>query len=262
MKHLVPVIIFFCFSHLHSQVNELFVKHLSKNNLRTEHGVYLNGFAPSDSLNFYKAKFFFQYNEAQLFLQTFSANPKLIAGDTGFLNLASVYFLRERPELSARFFSAPELSLVSSVGTKQMMLVYHAAEKTKAEDSVIVPRPLRSGYLDLVRYSRKKPFVAGLLSAAVPGLGKLYAGRKYSFINTLVVHAFFAAAGVEAVSRLGWKHPYTIFNLSYSGVFYLANIYASAREVKRVKKEKRKQFLNDAADYFDLHFHGGLYSSR
>jgi hypothetical protein len=262
MKKLIVTVLISLFSLLYGQINSAFIDHLSGNNLRKEHEMYLKTFPVSDSLNFFKARYYLQYNNAVAFNQLFVVSPALLLNDTNTLNYAAVYFLRQNKDQADIFFSVPGLSGSSAYSAATIARLYNFVSDPQRADTLGMPVDLRTKFSEYKKFDRKKPFVAGLLSAAVPGLGKLYMGRKFSFINTFFVHMLFASTGVEAVSKLGWKHPYTIVNLAYSGIFYFANIYASARDVKRVKKEKRKQFLLDAADYFELNNGGSQFPSR
>ena len=85
---------------------------------------------------------------------------------------------------------------------------------------------------------KKSPFVAGLLSTAVPGLGKYYAGRKgqafASFFSTLGM----ALIATENLYRGGIKSPQFIITSSIFSIFYLGNIVGSAYSVKMAKKQQ------------------------
>jgi hypothetical protein len=85
---------------------------------------------------------------------------------------------------------------------------------------------------------KKSPFVAALLSTAVPGLGKYYAGRKgqafASFFSTLGM----ALIATENLYRGGIKSPQFIITSSIFSIFYIGNIVGSAYSVKMIKKQQ------------------------
>lgn len=93
-----------------------------------------------------------------------------------------------------------------------------------------------SGKLD--RYQRKTPFVGGLLSALVPGLGKVYAGKPRQFLSTLVPIAIMGLQAWEGYNYSGFKSArFWVFG-SVATLFYIGNIYGSAIAVRVAKKEQ------------------------
>jgi hypothetical protein len=90
----------------------------------------------------------------------------------------------------------------------------------------------------LDRNKRKSPFVAGLLSTVVPGLGKVYAGNNGQALASFLTCGLMGAITVENSYRLGMKHPQTLFFGSLFTVFYIGNIWGSAVSVQLVKIEK------------------------
>ena len=83
----------------------------------------------------------------------------------------------------------------------------------------------------------RSPFLAGLMSAAVPGLGRIYAGKTAEGIaGFLYVGAMFAAT-YDFYNRLGSNNPFFILSAGLSGIFYIGNIWGSVVTVQRVKNE-------------------------
>ncbi len=88
----------------------------------------------------------------------------------------------------------------------------------------------------------KNPVTAGILSAFLPGLGKLYAGRNIDGISTLLLvgvlswQSFSSFSDDGSHSVKGW-----LFG-SLGTVFYLGNIYGSAVTVKVQNIEINNQF--------------------
>jgi hypothetical protein len=137
--------------------------------------------------------------------------------------------------------------------------VYLASKNPINIDVTLMPEELRDGFADYKKYYHKKPWVGAGLSTVVPGLGELYAGKKRAFVNTLLFHVMYGIQTYEAAHKLGIKNPFTIFSIGFYGVFYFANIYGGYFDVKQAKKEKRKQFLIDATNYYNLNYATKLY---
>jgi hypothetical protein len=89
---------------------------------------------------------------------------------------------------------------------------------------------------------RKSMFVAGCLSAVVPGLGKVYAGNNGQALATFLTCGLFGAIATENIIKQGIKNPQSIFFTGMFGLFYIGNIWGSALSVQLVKTEK--QFEN------------------
>lgn len=93
----------------------------------------------------------------------------------------------------------------------------------------------------LARSNKKSPFVAGALSALVPGLGKVYSGKIYGGVAAFIFVTAFAGMTVETYYRLGPKdvQPY-IFG-SLATLFYTGNILGSIYSVGIKKQEVRNE---------------------
>lgn len=104
---------------------------------------------------------------------------------------------------------------------------------------------------DLMNARDKSPWVGGVLSAIVPGAGKIYAGRKGNGIYTFLISGLMAAQSIEAYRKDGPRSARFIIYSSLFTSFYIGNIWGSALAVKVVKTEKsdaiRQQIL------FDMH---------
>lgn len=97
---------------------------------------------------------------------------------------------------------------------------------------------------NLVRYSaerhkikKKSPAVAGMLSAVVPGCGKLYAGRHAEAAAAFLQLALLGGMAYESYKVIGPKSPQFIIFGGLFTIFYAGNIYGSAISIK-VKREE------------------------
>jgi TM2 domain-containing membrane protein YozV len=98
-------------------------------------------------------------------------------------------------------------------------------------------RKLNEYYHRISEMPTRSPFVAGIMSAAVPGLGRIYAGKTAEGISSfLYVGALFATSW-DLYNRLGGNNPFFIISATISGIFYVGNIWGSAVAVNRVQRE-------------------------
>jgi len=112
-------------------------------------------------------------------------------------------------------------------------------------------KKMNDHYKNLLEYKKKSPFVAGALSALVPGLGKIYAGRIGEGFS-----AFFVIGSLGLVTFENWRKdglldPKTLFFGSILTTYYIGNIWGSVFSVKIEQQE-----FNDAVNQyilFDLH---------
>ena len=102
------------------------------------------------------------------------------------------------------------------------------------------------------KQSRKSPLKAALLSAIVPGAGKLYVGGQLGqALSAFFQNAILGIQAYESFRKGGIASPRFIIYGSLFAVFYVGNIWGSALSVKI----KRQEF-NDKTDeqiLFDMH---------
>ena len=95
------------------------------------------------------------------------------------------------------------------------------------------------------RLRRKSAFKAGVLSAIIPGLGKVYSGNNAQALSSFISVAFFAGMTTENLVKNGWTHPQTIIFGSLFSIFYIGNIWGSAVSVQLIKMEKELENKNN-----------------
>ena len=86
-------------------------------------------------------------------------------------------------------------------------------------------------------FKNKSPFVAGALSALIPGLGKVYAGKPKQGITSFLPIAILGLQTYEAYNKAGAKSARFIIFGSLFSVFYIGNIWGSALSVHIVNQE-------------------------
>lgn len=88
---------------------------------------------------------------------------------------------------------------------------------------------------------RRSPFVAGALSAVVPGLGKVYAGRVGEGVASFLLVGGLAGAAAEAWIREGTpKNWRTVVFGAAGSILYVSNIFGSAASVRVYYEEFNK----------------------
>ncbi len=74
---------------------------------------------------------------------------------------------------------------------------------------------------------RKSPVAAALMSAVIPGSGKIYAGNLREGVSALITVGALAGMTAECISKKGAGDWRSISLAAISGLFYAANIYGS-----------------------------------
>lgn len=104
---------------------------------------------------------------------------------------------------------------------------------------------------DLQRTKQKSPLKAALLSATVPGLGRIYAGKKATGIYSIIVASLIGLQVYEAYQKDGPVSARFLIYGSLFTAFYIGNIWGSTLSIKMIRNEKeeiiRQQIL------FDMH---------
>jgi len=116
--------------------------------------------------------------------------------------------------------------------------VEFAKEKCRFTDLAIIEFNLYLLDYELKNQKRKKPFIAGILSAFIPGSGKVYAGKPHEALTAFLPVAFNGAQAAEGYYHRQLKSPHLYVFGAIGSVFYFSNIYGSAKSASRSNKEK------------------------
>ena len=181
--------------------------------------LFLSGVSRSSKL-FSKASFFsaycnaFQgrYVPAKQILSEVSATDSLFYGLKNF-EMAGISLL-ERDLKSFEIYSS---------GFSHSHFAYAGEEEN-----------LKKYYHNLKTHHYKSSALAGMMSAIVPGLGKIYAGRTAQGISSMLVTLTMGAMATENIIKSGWQSPQSILFSGLFTVFYIGNIYGSVFAVKYV----------------------------
>lgn len=99
---------------------------------------------------------------------------------------------------------------------------------------------------------RKTPLKAALLSAIIPGLGKLYVGGQIGQgVSTFLQNAILGFQAYEGLRKDGVASPRFIIYGGLFSLFYIGNIWGSAVSVK-IKRQEFNDKIDDQI-LFDMH---------
>ena len=109
-----------------------------------------------------------------------------------------------------------------------------------------------TNYADLMRsYKRKSPWIAGLLSAIVPGLGKFYSGYRGTPFGAMYMTIPLGAIAAESLIIAGVASLQFIALGALFGVFYVGNVWGSVLSVYAKEQEFYEELDHNIE--FDLH---------
>ena len=110
---------------------------------------------------------------------------------------------------------------------------------------------LKGFYERLGRQRKKSPLKAGVLSAIVPGLGKVYAGRIGEGVIGFVQVGALGLITAESYNKSGVNSGRFIVAATIFSLFYIGNIWGSYFSIRIEEKEKRNEIYN--AILFNMH---------
>jgi hypothetical protein len=173
---------------------------------------------------FEKSRFFAAYNHAYL-RDTYKSRELL-----GFFNENS-----SEQVLLMKNFQFAGVALLD----RKMDEFLHHAENFTGNFSITESEEekLNEYYIRISEMPSRSPFVAGIMSAAVPGLGRIYAGKTAEGISSFLYVGALMATSWDLYNRLGSSNPFFIISAGLSGIFYIGNIWGSAVAVNRVQRE-------------------------
>ena len=91
--------------------------------------------------------------------------------------------------------------------------------------------------ISLLEHNYKSPFLAGVMSAIIPGSGKIYAGKVGQGIATIMATTIMGIQTYESHRKDGANSPRFIIYASLLSSFYIANVWGSVISVNVRKRE-------------------------
>ncbi|MGE5364300.1 MAG: tetratricopeptide repeat protein [Bacteroidota bacterium] len=196
------------------------------------------------------------YPQAEKYLESIDSTGRLRdAAAFGLLRLALLKGdIDENIKWSNRY---PELFRTDSV---QMLMNTELLLHDKSlprQDKFVRPFPpaLRPAASELFERRMnppyRSPWTAAIMSAVVPGSGKIYSGRIAEGITAAIVNGLLIYGAYDNF-RAG--HDFRAWMLSAAGGwFYLGNVYGSAAAAKLYNAEAALVFSIDVRDFLKLH---------
>ena len=107
----------------------------------------------------------------------------------------------------------------------------------------------------LKKLKKNSPFIAGSLSAIIPGLGKVYAGKPKEGLTAFIPVGILGLQTYEAYQKAGIKSARFIVFGSLFTVFYIGNIWGSVLSVHIVNQEKNNDINRQILFDLDIPLH-------
>ena len=106
---------------------------------------------------------------------------------------------------------------------------------------------IKTRYLNPPKFS---PAIAGVYSALIPGLGKLYIGYKNQALTSFIANMLLAAQATESYFKSGPASARFIITAGVFSVFYTGNIIGSIAVAKKKKRDYFKQLDDEIFNYY------------
>jgi hypothetical protein len=255
LKNNLVAILFVVFkSQLIGQVNAAFVNHLKMHGLVKEYDLYIKAVKTTeDSINLLRLDYFIAVNKPDSVYNLQKRRISELTKDTILRCELSKYWLRH--DEHRHFTDWFDSVLVSPICNceREILKVFKRGQLKSKIDSAKMDFYMDS-YQPLVKSNAKKPLKAALLSTIVPGLGRWYIGRPKLFLINFLAITGYGIQTAEAIRKVGIKNPYSIFMMSFGGMFYLSNIYGTYNETKMIRKEKRHIYFHEAQVFYSDYF--------
>ncbi|MFP4060370.1 MAG: hypothetical protein ACOCXD_01065 [Bacteroidota bacterium] len=98
--------------------------------------------------------------------------------------------------------------------------------------------------LDLKQFNPKKMWIAGVMSAIIPGSGKFYTGKHGEGLSAFLAVVLLSGITYENYKKAGATNWKTLTFGSLTTIFYVGNIYGSVFSVKLYRDEFYKTYDN------------------
>ena len=109
---------------------------------------------------------------------------------------------------------------------------------------------LKDSYLKFFNASKKSGVLAGFYSAAIPGAGKLYAGKKRQALNMFILNAALGLQTLESYQKAGPNSARFIVFGSLFSALYISNIYGAVKSVIKARHDEQKQLQYEISHYY------------
>jgi len=234
-----------------------FARHLSDNRYFQEVIDLTDGMSDqvtgskADSLNFYRAWALYNLRrvpEGIDYFRKVSADSKLFNRSMFFSAWSSVYLdnyseaihdlslieTHDKLEKELLNIQYSGLHLLNSQTDSAMNLLNKLEKQSGVYNDQV--DQLKKYTLETMDFKPRSMAMGGVLSAAIPGAGKIYAGEKGAGIGSLLLLAGMGGMAVENILKSGFTSWNSIMFTGLFSVFYLGNIYGSIISVKTYRE--------------------------
>lgn len=214
----------------------------------------------SDSINYLKGLIFFekkQFDSTVFALENINyLSP--IYNHSVFLKSISMIYKNDKESSIFNSINSIRDSNIVVNEIKKMMLASNALihKNHNKFDSIILQIDTtifitKSLISTLSKWSEKRnlknknKFLAASLSAIIPGLGKVYVGKKFDGLNTFLTHIPLALIMYESYYVAGFNSSRFITFSTIASLFYIGNIITSYHNVNIERKEVNNERKNE-----------------
>ncbi len=188
-------------------------------------------------------------------------HPQSTFASRAYYQIGVSYFIMEQFADTARFLqeTLPRITAARQHAESQQLigLAYLMQKQWRAAGEVF--KALQGAAVESVRHKAaeyhhyaeqgarlpsRSPFLAGLLSTALPGAGRLYTGRTSDAIASLIVVGLTGWQAYDGFSRDGITSVKGWTFGTISGAFYLGNIYGSVIAARVYNRTVANEFLS------------------
>lgn len=236
-----------------------FAQYLMRNQLQQEAIFVLKSFPASDSVNYFLGENYFQLKQldsASLFFSKVTPISVLYE-EAGFKGAFSAIYLKNFDQASASLnlilTTDPILEGLKNLNLAGIALLERnfdgfEAKKTEFDFSLYQLKNEEQNLVnlkdELLQVKSKSPLLAGVLSAVIPGAGKVYAGKWKQGLAYFGIMTALGLQWYESYKKRGIDSPYFYFYGSAFTLFYIGNIWGSALSVQIEKNEQFKSIDN------------------
>ena len=192
----------------------------------------------SNSSPFYNKSFFFAgYN--QTFLGNYGEARSILARTDS----------REEPTLWLYNFELSGIEMLKGNWPEAKQYLELVPEDNAVLNNQVLA--LNEIWKEHEQHRKKSPVTAGIMSAIIPGSGKIYAGKTGAGIASMIGNIGFGLITWENYRKSGFMDVKTILFGSIFAVNYVSNIYGSVVSVKVIENEHENAIHNQIL--FQLH---------
>lgn len=167
--------------------------------------------------------------------------------------------LNDQPAIAQLVFDKHQDVLPDAASKKMTLDLAVLRQNWRQSDSLYKVWNVKDdGYYEIIHsglnQKRKSPFLAGTLSALLPGAGRVYAKDVKDGIISFI---FIAATSYQSYRRFSQGGIKSAGGWIYGGFaagFYIGNIYGSIKSAKSYNKKQKSKLYEQSKRHIDLYY--------